>query len=382
MKVDIKDYIAGSYTQQYQYKSFTPSKINQEWVWTDPQLNTLLSEANRKLGELNAFSLQVPNVDLFIRMHVVKEATTSSRIEGTRTEVEEAVLKEEDVQPEKKNDWQEVQNYIKAMNYAVEKLSFLPVSTRSLKKIHKILLAGARGKTKLPGEYRTSQNWIGGASLNDAVFIPPHHDEVSELMGDMENFLHNAAINVPPLIRIALTHYQFETIHPFLDGNGRIGRLLITLYLVGEHLLAKPTLYLSANLEQHKGFYYDNLMTVRTSNNLTQWIKFFLVTIIETCEDGVKTFQQILRLRDEVEGRKILSLGKKIPKSKELMTLLYTSPKVSGAVVSSTLKVSLPTANSLINDFVRLGILKETTGLKRNRLFVFTEYLNLFQSKK
>lgn len=380
--MDIKDYIAGSYKQQYQYKSFTPAKINQEWVWTDPQLNTLLSEANRKLGELNAFSLQVPDINLFIRMHVVKEATTSSRIEGTRTEVEEAVLRKEDILPEKKNDWQEVQNYIDAMNYAVEKLSVLPVSTRLLKATHKILLDGARGKTKLPGEYRTSQNWIGGASLKDAIFIPPHHEELGELMGDMENFLHNANINVPRLIRIALTHYQFESIHPFLDGNGRIGRLLIPLYLVGEQLLAKPTLYLSAYFEKHKGLYYDNLMMVRTSNNLSQWVKFFLAAIIETCEDGVKTFEQIFRLRDELEGHKILVLGKKVPNAKGLLTTLYANPVVNGAIVSEKLNVSLPTANSLIDDFVRLGILKETTGLRRNRLFVFTDYMNLFKRIK
>lgn len=380
--MDIKDYIAGSYKQQYQYKSFTPAKINQEWVWTDPQLNTLLSEANRKLGELNAFSLQVPDINLFIRMHVVKEATTSSRIEGTRTEVEEAVLRKEDILPEKKNDWQEVQNYIDAMNYAVEKLSVLPVSTRLLKATHKILLDGARGKTKLPGEYRTSQNWIGGASLKDAIFIPPHHEELGELMGDMENFLHNANINVPRLIRIALTHYQFESIHPFLDGNGRIGRLLIPLYLVGEQLLAKPTFYLSAYFEKHKGLYYDNLMMVRTSNNLSQWVKFFLAAIIETCEDGVKTFEQIFRLRDELEGHKILVLGKKVPNAKGLLTTLYANPVVNGAIVSEKLNVSLPTANSLIDDFVRLGILKETTGLRRNRLFVFTDYMNLFKRIK
>jgi Fic family protein len=315
-------------------------------------------------------------------MHVVKEATTSSRIEGTRTEVEEAVLRKEDILPEKKNDWQEVQNYIDAMNYAVEKLSVLPVSTRLLKATHKILLDGARGKTKLPGEYRTSQNWIGGASLKDAIFIPPHHEELGELMGDMENFLHNANINVPRLIRIALTHYQFESIHPFLDGNGRIGRLLIPLYLVGEQLLAKPTLYLSAYFEKHKGLYYDNLMMVRTSNNLSQWVKFFLAAIIETCEDGVKTFEQIFRLRDELEGHKILVLGKKVPNAKGLLTTLYANPVVNGAIVSEKLNVSLPTANSLIDDFVRLGILKETTGLRRNRLFVFTDYMNLFKRIK
>lgn len=377
--MELKDYIAGSYVQQYQYKSFLPNKINTEWVWNDPHINTLLAEANFKLGELNAFSLYVPNVNFFIQMHVVKEATTSSRIEGTRTEVEEAVLKEEDILPEKKDDWKEVRNYITGMNRAVDKLEKVPVSTRLLKEIHKILMTGTRGNTKTPGEFRTSQNWIGGSSIKDAIFIPPQCEEVGGLMGDLENFLHNETIDVPPLIRIAIAHYQFETIHPFLDGNGRIGRLLITLYLVSEKLLAKPTLYLSAYFERHKPVYYDNLMLVRTSNNLTQWIKFFLTAVIETSKNGIETFQRILRLRDTVEGKRILTLGKKIPKAKELVNLLYTSPAVSSATVSKEIGVSIPTANALIQDFVRLGILKELTGGKRNRLFFFEDYLKLFQ---
>ncbi|MBU1297544.1 MAG: Fic family protein [Bacteroidetes bacterium] len=380
--MDLKDYISGGYTQQFQYKSFTPSLINKEWIWTEPKINTLLAEANLKLGELNAFSLYVPDVDFFIRMHIVKEATTSSRIEGTRTEVEEVVLKEEDIHPEKKDDWKEVQNYIAAMNYAVEQLMTLPVSTRLLKETHRILMTGARGEVKLPGEFRTSQNWIGGSSIKDAVFIPPHHSEVGEQMGDLENFLHNDQINVPPLVRVAIAHCQFETIHPFLDGNGRIGRLLITLYLVNQKLMAKPTLYLSAYLERHKSVYYDNLMLVRTSNNLTQWIKFFLVAVIETSKDGIESFRQILRLRDEIEGKKILSLGKKLPKAKELMTLLYTSPAVSSAHIAEKLGISIPTANALIQDFVQLGILRETTGAKRNRIFLFYDYLKLFHDKK
>ncbi len=380
--MDLKDYISGSYAQQFQYKSFTPSFINKEWTWSDSQINTLLAEANHKLGELNAFSLYVPNVDFFIIMHVVKEATSSSRIEGTRTEVGEAVLKEEDIQPEKKDDWQEVQNYISAMNYAVEQLKTLPVSTRLLKETHKILMRGARGETKLPGDYRTSQNWIGGSSIKDAVFIPPHHSEVEGLMNDLEKFLHNDQINVPPLIRVAIAHYQFETLHPFLDGNGRIGRLLITLYLVSQKLLAKPTLYLSAYLEKHKSIYFDNLTFVRTSNNLTQWIKFFLVSVTETCKDGIETFQQILRMRDEIEGEKIVSLGKKIPKAKELIKKLYTSPAVSSSYVAEALNVSIPTANALINDFVQLGILTESTGAKRNRIFLFYDYIKLFYDKK
>lgn len=379
--MDLKDYTAGSYVQQFQYKSFTPSKVNYEWTWSDAQINTFLAEANLKLGELNAFSLYVPNIDFFIRMHIVKEATTSSRIEGTRTEVEEIVLKEEDVLPEKKDDWREVQNYISAMNYAVDQLKSLPVSTRLLKESHKILMTGARGEKKFPGEFRTSQNWIGGASVKDAIFIPPHQSEVGDLMGDLEKFLHNEGINVPPLVRVAISHYQFETIHPFLDGNGRMGRLLITLYLVSQNLLAQPTLYLSAYLEKHKVLYFDNLMHVRISNNLTQWIKFFLVAVIETCENGIETFQGILRLRDEMEGKKILSLGKKTPKAKDLLLLLYTEPAISSAFVADRLRISVPTANALIQDFVRLGILKEITGAKRNRIFRFEEYLRLFTNK-
>jgi Fic family protein len=377
--MDLKDYKAGTYVQQFQYRSFTPTRINDEWTWSDPQINTLLAEANLKLGELNAFSLYVPDVDFFIRMHVIKEATTSSRIEGTRTDVEEAVLKEEDVQPEKKDDWKEVQNYIAAMNHAVQQLRTLPVSTRLLKETHKILMTGARGETKLPGEFRISQNWIGGSTIKDAVFIPPHHSEIGELMGDLENFLHNEHIHVPPLVRIGIAHYQFETIHPFLDGNGRIGRLLITLYLVHQGLLAKPTLYLSAYFERYKTLYYDNLMLVRTSNNLAQWLKFFLVAVIETCKDGIETFRQILRLREDIEGKRILSLGKKIPRAKELVNFLYNSPAVSGAVVAQQLGVSVATANALIQDFVQLGILKEMTGAKRNRIFLFYDYLNLFR---
>jgi len=377
--MELTSYVSGSYVQQFQYKSFQPNKINVEWIWNDPQINTLLAEAYLKLGELNAFSLYVPNVDFFIQMHVIKEATTSSRIEGTRTDVEDVVLKEEDIVPEKKDDWKEVQNYISGMNHAIDQLKTLPVSTRLLKEIHKILLTGTRGETKLPGEYRTSQNWIGGTSLKDALFIPPHFEEIGGLMGDLENFLHNEHINVPSLIRIAITHYQFETIHPFLDGNGRIGRLLITLYLVSEKLLAKPTLYLSAYFEKYKPEYYDNLTFARTSNNISQWVKFFLTAVIETSNNGIETFQQILRLRDTIEGEKILSLGKKTPKAKEFVNLLYTNPAVSAATVAEKIDVSIPTANALIQDFVRLGILKELTGGKRNRLFYFEEYIKLFQ---
>ena len=376
--MDLKDFKSGTYTQQRQYRSFTPSPVNHTWVWSNPKINTLLEDANHKLGALDAFSRQLPDVDYFIRMHVIKEATTSSRIEGTKTSVEEALLTSSEINPERRNDWQEVQNYIAAMNNAVKRLRRVPVSTRLLKETHKILLSKGRGSTKTPGEYRRSQNWIGGSSLKDAVFVPPSYEEVDPLMGDLENFLHNDSIDVPHLIRIAIGHYQFETIHPFLDGNGRVGRLLITLYLVSKGLLTRPTLYLSEYFDKHRSLYYDNLMNARAGNDLAQWIRFFLVAVAETCNNGITTFGKIQKLREDIEGKRIVQLGKRLPKAKTLVMSLYRNPRITAANVTTILRVTPKTANELIQDLVDLKILVESTGNKRNRVFSFVEYLKLF----
>jgi Fic family protein len=376
--MDLKVFTSGTYTQRIQYKSFTPSPVNHTWIWSNPRINTLLEEAHHKLGALDAFSRQLPDVNYFIRMHVIKEATTSSRIEGTKTSIEEALFAGSEVDPERRDDWQEVQNYIAAMDHAVRRLRKIPVSTRLLKEAHNILLSKGRGSKKTPGEYRRSQNWIGGASLNDAVFIPPSHEEVDPLMSDLEKFLHNSAIDVPHLIRIAIGHYQFETIHPFLDGNGRVGRLLITLYLVDKGLLTEPTLYLSDYFDRHRSVYYDNLMATRTRNDLAQWVIFFLVAVTQTCNKGIATFEKIRRLREDVEGRRIVRLGKRLPKAKALVMNLYRNPRVTAAEVALMLDVTPKTANELIQSFVDLRILVETTGHKRNRVFSFREYMRLF----
>lgn len=372
-----EDFQSGQWKQGYQYRSFEPSKINHKWSWDDPAINTLLESANRALGELNAFSRIVPDIDLFTEMHVVKEAQTSSRIEGTETGLDEAFLSEEQVEPEKRDDWREVRNYVDALNGAIYELDELPLSNRLLKNTHETLMTGVRGEHKLPGEFRVSQNWIGGSSLSDAVFVPPQSESVPELMGDLEKFWHNEAIEVPHLIRAAISHYQFETIHPFLDGNGRIGRLLITLYFVYHGLLNRPSLYLSDFFERNRASYYDALMRVRVSNDLIHWVKFFLNGVAETATKSRDVFQKILMLRNDVESQ-VLGMGRRAANARRLVAFLYRKPVFNAREVGEALDVSTPTANALIREFVDRGFLTETTGQRRGREFAFMPYLKLF----
>ena len=375
--MNFDNFNAGEWLNQYQYKSFSPTKVNRQWYWSDPKINTLLEEASRALAELDAFTLIVPDVDLFIQMHITKEANTSSRIEGTQTEMDEAVLKHDQLSPEKRDDWQEVQNCIKALNGAITDLGTLPLSNRLLKQTHTTLMQGARGEHKTPGEFRVSQNWIGGSGLVDAAFIPPHPNELADLMTDLEAFWHNDRISVPHLIRIAISHYQFETIHPFLDGNGRIGRLLITLYFVDKGLLRMPSLYLSDFFERNRGSYYDALTQVRFSNDITHWITFFLSAIIETAGNGKKTFEAILKLRQEIDLL-IVKYGKRAENAQILLNYLYKNPSISIKDTASILELSHQAATSLIKKLVADQVLSEYTGYQRNKVFIFSRYLAIF----
>ncbi len=380
---NIEDFEAGSWVQRLEYKSFSPNKISLQWLVNNPDIQNLLSEADRQLGRLDAFSELIPDIDFFIKMHIVKEATVSSKIEGTQTSFEEALIKREDIDPEKRDDWGEVHNYIDAVNQAIESLNDLPISNRLIKQTHQTLLQGVRGKEKLPGQYRNSQNWIG-SSLKNAVFVPPTHDEIPDLMHDLEQFINaeilELPIKVPHLIKIAIVHYQFETIHPFLDGNGRIGRLLITLYLIDKGLLAKPTLYLSDFFERNRRDYYENLMLVRSKNNLENWLQFFLIGVIETSKKSIATFQNIIKLRNKIELETLIKLGRKQHDAKRLMNELYKQPILDSNQIAELLSIHASTANRLIGDFIDLGILSELTGYKRNRIYTFRAYIKLFET--
>lgn len=373
----MKDFDAGRYVRQGSYKSFQPNPINKQWVIDDPEVQLLLSQADRQLGRLDMYSEYVPNIELFISMHVAKEATQSSRIEGTQTRIEDALLEREDVPSEKRDDWEEVQNYIDAMNEAVSSLDQLPFSSRLIRQCHRVLMQGVRGAHKQPGEYRTSQNWIGGATIDDAVFVPPVHTTIPELMSDLEQFVHNEDVFVPELLKIAIVHYQFETIHPFLDGNGRVGRLLITLYLVERGILKRPILYLSDFLERNRSHYYDNLMRVRAKNDLAHWLRFFLVGVIETAKSGIATFDSILKLQREMD-QLVESLGRRAGNAKKLIRALYVRPLTDADRVAHVTGLSMTSAYKLIDELEKKGILREITGAQRGRLYLFERYVQLF----
>ena len=374
----MKNFKAGTYIHQGYYKSYQPELINKQLLIDNMEVLQLLSKADRELGRLDMYSNYIPNVDLFISMHVAKEATQSSKIEGTQTNIDEALLDKEDIPLDKRDDWEEVQNYIKAMEWAVLALDKLPFSARLIRETHKVLLQGVRGEKKQPGEFRTSQNWIGGATINDAIFVPPVHTTVPELMSDIEKFLHNEEIHFPELLKIGLVHYQFETIHPFLDGNGRVGRLLIPLYLVSKGILQKPILYLSDFFEKNRKLYYDNLTLVREKNDLNQWFKFFLVGIIQTAESGIVTFDKILQLQKSTETQ-LQTLGSRAANAKKVVDYLYKRPIVNAEKMSEITGISMPTAYKLIVDLERLEILKEITGGQRGRTYIYDKYLQIFR---
>jgi len=377
--IRIEGYKAGTFIKHIDYKAFRPNLIHQMYGWDDADLTRLAEEAAVCLGRLDAYADLLPDINHFIRLYVAKEATLSSKIEGTQTIIDQVFLAEKDIDPEKRDDWKEVNNYITAMNHALNSLDKLPLSSRLLRQAHKDLMHGVRGENKSPGEFRRSQNWIGGHTIAQSSFVPPLWNDLQDLMSDLEKFLHASDTGLTEVMKIGLAHYQFETIHPFLDGNGRVGRLLITLYLVERKMLHKPVLYLSEFIERNRAHYYDHLTNVRTKDDLTTWLKFFMQGVIETAKSSIQSMRDVLALKKDCEEKRLYKLGKKITTSKALLDFLFHHPIVDAAQVSKATGLSLVSAYKLIRDFIQLEILKERTGYKRNQLFVFREYLDIFR---
>ena len=360
------------------YKAFIPSPINRSWQVDDSALLHKLGKADRFIGRLDAFSEMI-NIDLYVRMHVTKEAMLSAKIEGTQTSFQEALMDRDAIAVERRDDWEEVNNYVAAINYAVEELDRLPLSLRLIRQTHAILMQGVRGATKSPGTFRRSQNWIGGSNPGNAIFVPPPHQEVDDLMSDLEKLLNDPENPLPELLKIALVHYQFETIHPFLDGNGRLGRLLIPLFLVDREILNRPILYLSAFFERNRKQYYDRLTAVRTENDLLGWFHFFLDGLIETTKDGVNTFQQIIALERELPER-LKTLGKRRAASaRQLLRYMMQHPIIGSGEVSTIIESSPVTGYALVKDLLELGVLEEVAFRGRGKRVGYRAYLDLFR---
>ncbi|MCG2817428.1 MAG: Fic family protein [Actinomycetia bacterium] len=370
---------AGTYVlQPAGYRAFIPKDLPPDPpIEMDGELIRLVSQAQGSLCRLDGVASVLPNADLFVAMYVRQEAVLSSQIEGIQSSLEDVLEFEAVGGRQTPKDVEEVVNYVKAMNHGLARLAELPLSLRLLREIHALLLEGVRGNQKTPGEFRRSQNWVGpaGAGLANAAFVPPPVHEMRQALGNLERFLHDKTL--PDLVNCGLSHAQFETIHPFLDGNGRIGRLLITFQLCEGNVLEKPLLYLSHYFKHHRAEYYDRLSAIRDSGDWEGWLKFFLQGVHDVSQSATSTARAVLALQEKaqeiISGRKSRSTI-----SFRLLDYLFEHPIVTVNMVSDQLKCSYLTASNAIDEFVNVDLLREVTGQKRNRRFSFDSYLGLF----
>lgn len=373
---------AGRYiAQPTGYRAFSPAPLPpQPPVRLEGELQALLSKADRALGRLDGSIHTLPNPDLFVFMYVRKEAVLSSQIEGTQSSLQDLLAAEAHIlSPDLPRDVDEVVNYVTAMNYGLSRLAELPVSVRLIREIHERLLQGVRGARLTPGELRRTQNWIGpgGCTLAEATFVPPPPHEVPEALGALENFLHTGS-DIPALIQIGLAHAQFETIHPFLDGNGRVGRLLISFLLCQREILVKPVLYLSHYFKRHRAEYYERLQAVRDTGDWEGWLAFFLRGVASVSLEATDTARRILALREDHRARVTQGLGRAAGNGHKVLEHLYQRPIVAVTDVEALTATSYTAANNLVSRMVELGVLVEATGYRRNRLFRYQAYIDLF----
>lgn len=363
---------------ELQYSSFSPSPLPPNPpIEMESEIVNLLIKANLSLGVLNELSTRIPNIALFVSMYVRKEALLSSQIEGTQATLDDIL--DPAIEANTNRNVEEVINYIKAIEYATKGMQELPICGRLLRETHSVLMEHARGEEKNPGEFRHSQNWIGpqGSNLKNATYVPPNPEDMQKAMSDLEKFI-NISDDLDPLMKIALVHYQFETIHPFLDGNGRIGRLLITLFLIEKGVLKYPTLYISYFLKRNRVEYYDRMMEVRLKGTFEQWIKFFLKALMESAQDAIETIDLLLELhkKNHVKIQGIKSAQKTASK---VFDYIEKQPILDIKKASDDLGLSFNTVSKAINNLVGIGILKQTQSASRNRCFAYEEYLAILR---
>ena len=368
----------GTFRSHGDYKSFISSTVNDVWTWESTKINHLSSLASSELGGLDTFSELVPDIDVYIKMHIQVEANRSSSIEGTQTTIEEDMTPLEELSAEKRNDAQEVRNYIDAMNHGVKRIleDDFPFTSRLMREMHAVLMQGVRGEHKTPGEFRESQNFIGGTKPSDAMFVPPAVIDMHDLMGDLDKFI-NRDDPMPTLVKTAIIHYQFETIHPFLDGNGRVGRLLIPVYLLARDKLKKPCFYISNYFEQHRTAYYDALQNVREKGDMEGWICFFLQASIETAQTAKKKFRaalnQVEKYQEYVSGKRTNTQA-----IRTVIQSMYSKPVATVNELTELTNLSFDTINRVVKTLTKDNILLEITGNRRNRVFYLHEYISVF----
>ena len=374
---------AGQYVEQIEgYRAFIPKPLPPvPGILMDRELWNLLSQADRSLGRLDGATDALPNPDLFVFMYVRKEAVLSSQIEGTQASLIDVLeFESQALEPDNPQEVAEVVNYISAINYGLERLRELPISLRLIREIHNELMQGVRGAERSPGEFRRTQNWIGAGncSLSEATYVPPPAHEMLQSLDNLEKFIHSPQ-PMPTLIKVGLAHAQFETIHPFLDGNGRTGRLLITFLLCQQNILQRPLLYISYFFKKYRTEYYDSLQTVRDTGDWESWLKFFLQGVYESAQEATATARKIVNLKEDHRQLALDKMGRKSGNAIALIESLYFKPIFTVEHAEAITGLSYPNANALIKDLIDVGLLEEITGQKRNRAFSYAPYLDVFQ---
>lgn len=379
LRMNISNFRSGTWVEQFEYRSFFPTPVNDDWQWDDPQIDTLLAEANYRVGELNGLSAALPDLKLFRPMFVLKEALASSRIEGNGTILDEAILDDRDaIDSYRRNEWEDVRNHITAIDRVFFELDDLPLSNRLLCHAHETLLAGASGDQKTPGEFRRSQNWIGSGSLSDALFVPPHQGDLGILTTDLEAFWHDESIQAPELIRLAISHYQFVVIHPFLDGNGRVGRIFIALFLAQKGLLKEPLLNVSSYFDLFRDDYYDALTRVAGMSELDHWVRYFLRAVEKTAKHATQTLKAAHALREATHVA-VEPFSDQSADPVRVIDYLFRKPIVTVEELSDQLELERDTVGGIVDELLAKEILFETAITDKSGFLVFKAYVALFQ---